>query len=1316
MSDKPHKSLETRAMRKAVERVDIGAFGAPLKAVNWIKSKKATWGGWAIVSLIQALVGAGIGYGLMSIFGIPFNVLSSAIYICFIIGSAIGGPFVFTIWTLLLVGLTHVIAGSFVGAWIGSADWWSKLVAMWNSGKSIPGWFQAAVPIWMFIWVIASRGIAKGADILLEKIALALGFRAASRFSNEEKQVYDDAFRESDVSPTETQSLMESSNDGTHAVIAGETLMQRDRPETFTSDPHNDGLSLHKPTLADGGLDYDNLLDDGASDPEVSRAIGARGDEEDVTIDNSLSDEGPEEATLSSDNDAPVLIEMSPTKLPDVPRDNAPPIRRVSAPEVDFRANRALHRRMGQLLFGFNKYRHEDREAEYIQENVGELSSISDEQRRVLEGMADSGPLLAVIGAIQQKNAESFLANNGEPAIIPGTGSIDGPIEEDDADIVKPLLVDDLAIEDEEAETEVQIADVPAKGSKADIASMAASFSKALTARRGGTAKDEDASDLTVATSEAVATEILPAEAEIDPVEAEAQTGDVDAEIKADESADVVAETPAETQADDVDADQAVTSSTDPVAEVSQANAMEVETSAETITTESAEGEEFTFDVALEKDENPEDELSNKDFGRVLCRQVFGIVDGSHDPSIKAEDVTEFERQNPETSIGEIINSRSFDEHVGNVEASNARRQWREIREILSQSSGEKLVADLEKVNIRGENLYEMPSELNEVSFNLFERDSVRIRSLIIASKDDQVMAEASSLLSRNILLIDMLKKILDDREKESRRMTRPSSQPGGVVRQKIVKSDDSTVERGRSIASSVFKRAGADGAVLRPVDAEVKAEAVPDAEEVEAAPEIHEAHIEDNAMPTAHVPALGEEGYVSPYQEGTREYERDMQKHSVQLEMNKQFAEEDRQMQEDAARRAADEAAAQTRMRDENDAEIRRMRAEAESRRIADEEASRAAVAAQREREAKEKADAAAEERESQRLIRENARSLQHRTQADNILLNTIRGMQRTNVVPERFYEAVMAHVLSLNEMRTYSRSLKAKRTASEKSAEGLSEAEILLANPSERLSLMIEAQMGDIAVNIIKNIAEMLDVDPDDAEKLANMMDDETEVDFLGRMNALVDRRTEVNGILTSADETSKELLKSVQVAAEAEDIKERLSLVEKTASETQALLEQEKAAAEKIKSDLDAALVRAAAAEKLIDRMEKEKAGIIDDDFQAILDKHATVFSDEGAECPGVFVLYTKDKTVTNIIITAPMDAFPSGIARLGDDAMPISDLVTFVIGKKKIRITKSERVLILDSKLRAYLEESGFVLEDITRSVPSLEEILGVKFED
>lgn len=1294
MSDKPHKSLETRAMRKAVERVDIGAFGAPLKAVNWIKAKKASWGGWTIVTLIQALVGAGIGYGLMSIFGIPFNVLSIAIYACFIIGSAIGGPFIFTIWTLLFVGLTHLAAGAFAGAWIGSADWWGKLVEMWNSGKSIPGWFQAAVPIWMFIWVIASRGIAKGADILLEKLALALGFRAASRFSSEEKKVYDDAFRESDVSPTETQSLLESSNDGTHAVIAGETLMQRDRPETFASDPHNDALSLNKPTLADGGLDYDNLLDDGASDPEVLQAIGVREDEDTAAVET-----GDEAASEGQDSDGPVLIEMEPSKLPDVPRDNAPPIRRVTAPEVDFRANRALHRRMSQILFAFNKYRHEDREAEYIEENSGELSAISDEQRRILESMDDSGPLLAVIGAIQQKNAESFLASNGEVAIAPGTGSLDGPIDQTEAEMEEAgiRMVDDIVIDENDDDTAAPVSSVP--GAKADIASMAASFSKALTARRGPASKGEEKSD-------------------------SADRADKDAVSFADEAVSQETSTAiaasdeeetASTPSDTIDA--AVPEAKPLTEEAADAIVAEDTSSAETIVAESAEGEKFSFEVALEDNENSEDKLNNKDFDQVLCLSVNGIVQSSLDPSIKADAVSKFERQNPEVSIGEVINSRAFDEHVGNVEASNARRKWREIREILSQSSGEKLSADLEKVNIRGENLYEVPSQLNEVSFNLFERDSTRIRSLIIASKDDQLMAEASSLLSRNILLIDMLKKILDDREKESLRMTRPSSQPGGVVRQKIVKSDDAVAERGRSLASAVFKRAGSDGAVLRPMETEETAE-TPDPGDDEQSPaaETHIEDIEDNVMPTDRAPALGEEGYVSPYQEGTREYDRDMQMHQMHLDLNKQFAEEDRQLKEQQEQELADQKAAEDRIRDENDAQVRQMRIDAETRRIAEEEASRARIADAQLREAQQKAEAAADEREAQRLIRDNARALQHRTSADNLLLDSIRKIQKTSTVPERFYESVMGHVMSLNEIRSYSRSLMKMRTATDMSTEGLSDAESLLINPSQRVSLMIEAKIGEIAKNIIVNIAQFLDVDSEDTEKLTNMMNDDDERKFIGSMISFVDRRTAVLETLAKADEDSKDLLQSVQIAAEASQIKERMAEIEKTAEETKNLLEQEKEASNKVKADLAAALARATEAEKALDRMEKEKAGIIDDDFQAVIDKHAFIFNDEGADCPGIFVLYTKDKTVTNIIITAPMDAFPSGLARLGDVTMPISDLITFVMGKKKTIITKSERVLILDSKLRAYLDDSGFVLQDITRSVPSLEEILGVKFED
>lgn len=1362
----PDKSLQTRTMRKAVERVDIGVFGAPLRLVAWMRKKKGSWGGWAAMSLAQAAAGSVIAIIAGLALGVPVNAFSMVLLACFALGSAIGGPVSFTVWTAVLLPITGLLSGFIMGAWVASPSWWRILAEGWSRGEAVPGWFMIAVPAWLLFWVAASRGVSKVAEIMFEKFALRMGFKAASRFSGEDKRVYDEAFEQSDVSQAETATLLESSGDGTHSVITGEpSKMATATPNVVLEmggDPDMSPVPL--PRSADT-LDYDSFLDTGNDDPDVMKAVGRKP----TGLESLESDDTtpPETADAASpEQPAAVVIEMEPLNLPAVPRDTSPPLQRVEAPKIDPRQNRALVRRMSQLNLAFQTARREDRDAEFIEQHQDELAKISDEQRMILDSMGDTGPLVALIHSIQRRRTEDFLVGRAPSDLPEDTGSLDARPTEVDAsdddvpfDTMPAAPVMDTSVDaamttdapegqedapashadTESVSGEAEMQQAPADRRR-DIASMAASFSQLLTPRRPS---DESGDEETVAVES-------PHE-DSDQAENVVEQSDAGTDTVRE---DVQPVQQVETATDIAIADEAVipTSDTQPVKVslseiasrvVGRSGSAPREDAIRQPAEESAPSSkyDFEFDLVPEKDPvdnatdvapdtaEPEEEMSNRVFSRSMCREVKALVVGPDEPRIKADDVLDYEKRNSGVSVAEVLNSRSFDEHIGPQDAAAARHAWKDVKFILSQSSNERLVQDFERVNARGQAMVEEPHTLTHAAFQLLRTESLQLQRSASMSTDDETLKATADLIDRNMGIIDNLENVLKVRDEAADGM-RPGS-PSLMVRQKVRPGqDDAVASRGRRIVGAVLGTARTAGAgVMREVPATQAAHDAKPALDAGAA-EADAIQVAPDTVPPV-VDAVntlrpGDEGFVSSHPVDSLDYQVEMDMHAagvasrqrVETAARERAEQEERERVEaleaaEAAKRAEDDRA-----REEREAQAARERQEAEDearrRREADE-----ADAARRRQEAEEVArierEAAEEDRRRKKaeadaaeLALERERSATERSRQEDAVMKQFRDRQRDMDVPERFRtQDVMAHVLALSELKNVR--MVFQRGGIGANIEGIPEYEVAMSNPSTRTLLQVEAETVRETTGVLLHIAALLDVqDPNDIEAIRGLLQ-EDEVRFFQRIVGQMQRGQAASNMLDRVAEAERVIRER---AGKAEGVAQLESELSQTRSEMERVRAENEASAEA----LLAAERRAAAAERarveaeqVLESTRREMAGIVDDDFQKAIEANGRRVDTGRIE--GFFSFLSPDESSMVMVMTTPASAFPDGLVQLGQKAIPFADFLDRIVSKTKEVFTDNVAVVFTDPQIRAYASGAeGMTIKHIRRSVSELKETL------
>jgi hypothetical protein len=1376
----PDTSLQARNMRKTVERVDIGVFGTPMRVSNWMKKKKSTWKGWAMMTAAQAVVGGLIGGVACALFGT--TTLATVLVVAgFALGSAIGGPLSFLAWSIVLLLLTHLIGGIVAGAWVASPSWWHDLGTRWDAGQPIDGWMKIAVPAWALLWIAAARGMSKLADMAFDKLSLQVGFKAAKNYSGEERTVFDEAFERSDVSQAETRSLLESSGDGTHAVIAGEPSKMgggvgQGHVREMGGEPDVSSVPLPNAGAGDG-IDYDNFLSIG-DDPEVMKAVGRKptglvampqADDEQVF------DETPQTPSA-------VVIEMEPLNLPAVPKDTSPPLQRVEAPKLDPRQNRALFRRMTQLNLAFQSARREDMDAEFIDKHQEELALVSDEQRLILESMNDTGPLLALIHTIQQKRTEEFLVGLAPAPIAPGTGAVeaapaveaasddDVPFDIDPvvratpaettetvASIVEETPVSEVETTSTDADevqdddmivvdvhpTEVEEEARPVR-QRGDIASMAASLAQALSTRKipSSTVK-EDVGDDAGAVVEADAGERVdvPETVVVDAVVEEVQVG-VDVPLETIHAVERTVEADADldgpsnvTSGPEADSVEAAVVSSDAVAEIDEEVVAGPETEvlapvgdadAETTNNEGAPEGRDGEDDAAPRDQGSEEEMTGRTFNRSMCRQVLGLVVGPLDAVAKADDVLEFERENTGVKVAEVLNSRSFDEQVGPSDAAAARHAWRDVAAVLSQSSVERLISDFERLNARGQVLVEQSFALTTMSFNAFEADCMRLRRMVSMPSDTDAFEATADLVDRNVAILDSLADIHKSRLEAASNIS--SSTPGGTVRKRVPSgNEEANATRGRSLIGSVLGGARTSGVgVMRegptndvePADAEVVSGGADDGSAA-AAPAIGV-----DAAPAPSAPAIGEEGFVSRHPIDSIDYKVEMDMHATGLRSRASVtaAESERLESEQRDRDQAerDRVAGIERQREEEERAAREKSEADEARRLA-EEADRLRHREDLDRierdRAQEEQSRARAEAEAAALRLENERAASQRTREDEAILRQFRERQRQMDIPERFRtEVIVSHSLALADLRNIRRLF--QTSAIQDKITGLSPVDAALRVPAVRSQLQTDAEMVKDAAAILAAVAALLDApDAEDVDAIRQMLA-EDEVKFFSGVIDQINRGRVARETLDKADEADRRIREQAEKAAHMPDL-------ERTATENAQELE-------RVREELRAAKDRAreaeesAAREKLegdaardaLEAMRKEQAGIVDDDFQTTLDTQATRLDVVGID--GFYSFLSADRSAMVVVMTTPSTAFPDGTIQRGSKSLTVADLLDFVIARARDIDTDDVAVVFTDAAMRAHINGvQGVTMRHIRRSPEELGTLLSnysIKLEE
>lgn len=1385
-----NNSLQTRAMKKAVERVDIGAFGIPLKIMAWTRKRRSTMGGLIGMTLAQAAIGACVGVLAGFLLGVPVNALSMAFLFGMAVGSAIGGPLSFLLWTLLLIGVTGLVAGFTMQTWVASPSWWRMLAADWQAGAVIPRWFMIGVPVWMLFWVAAARGVSKVTMAMFDKIALRMGFRAAKTYAGEDKRVYDEAFEQSDVSQAESRSLLEHTGDGTMALVTVEASkmggrVEARRPVEMGGDPDVSDVPLPESSAS---MDYDAMFGDTELDPDVAKV--APRPQESAAADDETGQAPPTES---------IVVEMEHPVLPAVPQDTAPPVKRIETPQIDPRSNRALYRRMSQLNLAFQAARHEDRDVEFVEKHHEELAKISDEQRAILDSMNDTGPLLALIHEIQRQRTEDFLIGKAPIDVEPGTGAIDVQAVQVEAgeeveaiDVVAPQEqqddLDAVTVEASDDVGPVESDEAPALSREDAIAAMAGSLSAMLGPRREAPRDDvtpPPADDVvdgvggddgdTIPQTAEVGSDPDPSDELSDvpaPVPADAAEPPVASEtvepVVSDESVEMSGQSEAQTDgtvssASDEDGpktllgfDLALDDATDDMQSDATENAAEAPV-AETPEVNS----DPTHVVGGTEETGTEEEMNSRVFSRVTCRQVLGLVVGHLDASVKAEDIAEFERNSPDTPVAEVINSRSFDELVGSKEAAEARHAWPEIRKILSQSSIERLVADLERVNDRGHSMIEEPHTLTPMSFHAFETDSVRLRRL--ASQGSDLVA-TQELVTRNVAILDMLSAIKRDRENAS---VRAAPSPGGIVRQKVSSDRDDAASKGRGLIGSVLggaRTAGigimrdgkkseenGDVTVIESNETSAVQDAADQFVEVHSEPMLAPPAVEVIDQPAAALaPAVplrpGDEGFVSAHPEGSALYKADMSMHEgiiavrqqAERELQEQLREErerEQRAEEERLRLEREEAdrvererlkveqaerdrAEADRLRAEREADDERRRAAesaaaAEARRIADAETERvrreeeAQRAAERDRLALEAADAdrRAREAEAERAALELARE-RSRTQEEALIIRQFHERRRELEVPERFRtEEVVTLMMTLAELRNVRKTFQLGSMGSK--PDDMSDLDAAMRIPSHRSTLQADAEMArqaSVLMNRISSIAEA--TDQDDMDHVRSLMEPE-EIPFFERILAAIQRGRAAVTTLKQAEEMDSEIRAKAALASGVEALKEKVSQAEAAAiaASGDAAAKDEELAAVKARAET-AERERLEAVERL-EALRKQMAGIIDDDFQRILDSLAKRLDHLTGGIEGFYKFVSEDEASTVIVMTTPATTFPDGVLQIGAKSIPVVDFIETVVTRASSFATESVAVLYTDPSMRAYTAGAkGVTLKHVRRSVDDI----------
>lgn len=249
---------------------------------KWRLSSKATIGGIVMVLGVQLVVGLILAMAIRLLFGLPNNAVVNLLTFGFAVGSALSGPIVMLIWSVLFFNLAGIMLGMFFGVWINLPSWWHAAADQWASGTSIPGVIFLSLVGAFVLWVAASKGFSIGWGILTMKLFNALRNRAKGEQVSRVEAVRSSA--EKSVLPSEAEArraIAAVDSAGEDGIIlrapslTGRTPEPEAPPAPLTSD---DRSSIYESL---GGSSNDPLLEGLHKDIDPSETISLSKDEAD---------------------------------------------------------------------------------------------------------------------------------------------------------------------------------------------------------------------------------------------------------------------------------------------------------------------------------------------------------------------------------------------------------------------------------------------------------------------------------------------------------------------------------------------------------------------------------------------------------------------------------------------------------------------------------------------------------------------------------------------------------------------------------------------------------------------------------------------------------------------------------------------------------------------------------------------------------------------------------------------------------------------------------------------------------------------------
>lgn len=229
--------------------------------LKWRFLKRQTIGGWALVFIAQAIVGALLFLGVMHLLGAPLSlpVIYAAVF--FSIGCGLSGVVFSLLWATLFLQIIGAITGATLGVWFGLPSWWSAAAAEWTNGTVIPKSVIAVglliPPLWCASCVLLHKAWFKGWNMAFDKII--------SFFSSEGKK---DARRKQAAKDLEAsdKEVFSAMNEPTYEVeglsVISKSQIQKE-PESIEVDEEEEG-DVYEELSVGGGMDELSGLSDAA--------------------------------------------------------------------------------------------------------------------------------------------------------------------------------------------------------------------------------------------------------------------------------------------------------------------------------------------------------------------------------------------------------------------------------------------------------------------------------------------------------------------------------------------------------------------------------------------------------------------------------------------------------------------------------------------------------------------------------------------------------------------------------------------------------------------------------------------------------------------------------------------------------------------------------------------------------------------------------------------------------------------------------------------------------------------------------------------